>query len=259
MLGSFISLAENQSSIALLSWQRGNSLIGNPIGAHFSLDLLHMTRTANPHADMLLLLQSQQVLDSNPAYAKRLQEIGVSVHFRENLTSPGSRSAKYARLHAAANFQGMPDMESRFCEWADLALLYKLDRVLTLDSDAAAFEDVNQVFLNYTEDIISPCSQCSQVVLWRTSALSHFCDAYIEYVSDLLGGNNTFHQFYGTGTYFNDMAFLNIYVHERWLKVNNESYAFLTENASVSPRNPNPRAWDLGHDLSYCLRSEQDI
>lgn len=141
---------------------------------------------------------------------------------------------------------GSGDMQSRFCEWADLALFLKLDRVLTLDGDAAAFLDVEEVFKSYTEDIVSPCSMCSQVVLWKTKALSHFCDALIQYSSDVSTNkySKAMHELHGSQRgFFNDMLFLHVYTHDRWIRENKETFAFLTENASIASRNPNPRGW----------------
>ena len=214
--------------------------------AIFSIDLLRLTRSANAHAKMFVVLEGKHILDTYPDYARQLNEIHVSVHYQVDLAGPSSRSNLYAKLHAAANHSDHPpDMETRYCEWADLALMHNLDRVLTLDADVAVFQDVDEVFHNYTEDIISPCSQCSQVVLWKTSALSHHCDAYIEYMLDIVKGNRILNDFYGLGSglYFGDMLFLHIYTHERWVRENNETFVFLTENNSRSARNPNPMAW----------------
>jgi hypothetical protein len=156
-------------------------------------------------------------------------------------------------LHAKFGMKGAGDvMFSRFCLWADLAKDEGLERVLAVDSDIALFDDVQKVFAPFQEDVVTPCSTCSQISLWNAKALDMFCDSMLAFLTlppgqvfDLLLKYHAIRAPHEGGPphlHFTDMDFLRIFLEEN-LGGHNLKWVDLTASAEPSPRIPLPGVW----------------
>jgi hypothetical protein len=132
-----------------------------------------MSRLLSPNGSFYLLVD-RNVVDAY--YSNALRNLNVHIRYREHYRE---RAAKYERLHR--HMRHPPEMLSRFCELADLAKRESFSRVLSLDADVALLDDVDSLFRDVIEDLVTPCDTCSQVVLWRPSALDRFCDGLLRF------------------------------------------------------------------------------
>jgi hypothetical protein len=249
--------------IAIFGWQLNNTLMNVTkecdvnggsdcaIGTTpFSLDLLRITRLFNPVSQTkFFVLLDEDYLEKEPYYAQQLHRAQVELRPRSQYRQVGSRALAYEALHVKFGVHHSAQMESRFCEWADLAKAEGLDRVITIDSDVALYDDVDAIFKAFPEDIVTPCAACSQIVLWNTKALSNYCDGLIEFFlqpSDQLFKMSVKYQLVrcSGGDDFNDMTFLKIYLLDNFGR-HNMSYVDLT-SSPMDPRIPHPGMWTMG-------------
>jgi hypothetical protein len=179
-----------------------------------------------------------------------LKKLRIHSIYRHKYRKENSRALKYEALHTKVGGLHDPMMMSRFCEWSDAVLEYDFKRILTIDSDVALFENVNEAFQGFTEDVVSPCRACSQVVLWTQKSLSNFCDAHIEYLSLESRERIQFYEKYGDPssieqqTRWNDMRMLEAFMLEKRFNQGLSSVSQTDERPSE--RNPLPFVWLAG-------------
>ena len=178
-----------------------------------SLDAMRITAAFN-QADGVHLLTPIWRLQNNTFLSQQLARANVHVVDRDQFRQPGSRAERYFSLHVGNGQKHPAEMEGRFCELADLAKAQRWDGILTLDSDEVLFSNANDLLRGFTEDVLAPCDECSQVVRWRTSALDRFCDALLEYWTHTPQERKRVNAFAekNSEVYFNDMQFLAIFV-----------------------------------------------
>jgi len=125
--------------------------------------------------------------------------------------------------------------------------------VLTLDTDEVLFSNANDLLRPFTEDVLTPCDECSQVVRWRRTALDRFCDAFVEY------WGHTKEERKRLGTFaqpnpeenklFNDMTFLAIFL-------KSGRYGAVTQRANATLLSPfYPNTWLGGFGLEVAFGS----
>lgn len=245
----------SDSNITVLLWQRGlmaadpaceRSLQEKCNEVMFPLDFLRISKLFNPRANFVMLVDD--TLDESPhAYFNtEVAKLHVTLVSRATYRSENSRSSVYARLHSENGVKHDADMMARFCEWSDLTAEHGFKRVLTIDSDVALFADVNKVYSEFTEDVVTPCASCSQVVLWRPGALSAFCDAHIEYLALKGEVRSRIHERFGDVGRWNDMEMLLAFIYEqRWAR--QLGFTVVTQlDERATQRNPHPVAWIAG-------------
>ncbi|KAG2483136.1 hypothetical protein HYH03_017982 [Edaphochlamys debaryana] len=177
-----------------------------------ALDLLRVSRLFNP-TTRFYLLADLGVVEKNAYHQGQLAKLNLQIRNSTGLRGPGSRAAQYDALHYQnANELHPPEMLSRFCEMADLAKAEGLERILTVDADQGLFTDVYKAFQLYQEDIVTPCYQCSQIVLWSTKALDAYCDGLLTFWRLNETDRQELFTKYRTERDFNDMHFLDIFI-----------------------------------------------
>jgi len=243
------------TGVPIIMWQRGDTLMHASTAcenhtssecdsASFSLDLIKITRKHNPTQDIYLMAE-QKALDSHPYYKRSLQKLNVIVINRDNFVGNLSRSAVYTKAHLDQGHHWQPDMMSRFCEISDAVNDLKLSRVFLIDSDVGIFHDIEQIFQAYDEDIVTPCEWCSQVAAYSARALSAFCDAHIEFLTE--DRNDALRK---SVPEFNDMVMLRLFLRGHWQQEHGLRFAILQEE-QPSARNPFPFVWIAATSVQF--------
>mmetsp|Transcript_6401 Transcript_6401/g.12810 ORF Transcript_6401/g.12810 Transcript_6401/m.12810 type:complete len:288 (+) Transcript_6401:313-1176(+) len=203
-------------------------------------------------ADGVHLLTSRWRVQNNTFLNEQLARAKVHVVDRDQFRQPGSRAAQYFSLHVGNGQKHPAEMESRFCELADLAKAQRWAGVLTLDSDEVLFSNANDLLRGFTEDVLTPCDECSQVVRWRTSALDRFCDALLDYWTHTPQERKRLDAF-ATPTserLFNDMQFLAIF-----LKSGRYGHVSRRANARLLSHHNYGSEWQAGEALPIAFGS----
>jgi hypothetical protein len=248
----------NSSGITVLLWQRGlmeasraceRLLTSKCKRSMFPVDFLRISRLFNPNTTFVLLVDKAE-LESKPYFAAEMKKLSVQIIYREHYRRNTSRALRYEDIHTRVG--GIHDkmMMSRFCEWSDVVSKHGFKRILTIDSDVALFQNVDEAFRSFSEDIVSPCKSCSQVVLWRPKALSNFCDAHIDYLSLNDKSRTMLYEKYGDPSSldeqkrWNDMRMLEAFMLEKQFNYGFSSISLSDERPNA--RNPLPFVWLAG-------------
>jgi len=217
-----------------------------------SLDAMRITAAYN-RADGVHLLTDVARVQNNSHFRNELERAGIEVVNRAPFKRAGSRASQYFAMHLREGQKHPAEMESRFCEFADLAKARGWEGVLTLDTDEVLFSNANDLLRHFTEDVLTPCDECSQVVRWRRAALDRFCDAFVTY----WGHTKEERKQLGTlaqpnpeeNKSFNDMTFLAIFL-------KSGRYGAVTQRANATLLSPfYPSTWLGGFGLEKVFGS----
>jgi len=240
------SLAEYKG-FSLFMWQREDTLMQASEECdvvlsdvcdkiQHSLDLMKITRLHNPALQMNIMLETSY-LKKNTYFEANLQALDINIIPREKYVAPVSRSVRYKQIHQESGQPYPADMLTRFCEISDAANELNLRRVLLIDSDVGLFADILDVFKDYPEDVVTPCSWCSQFVLFSSEVLSNFCDAQLQFLTE-----KQYAHLRQKKPVIDDMAMLGLFLTEDWQKEQRFTYITL-QDETPSLRNLNPAKW----------------
>ena len=116
------------------------------------------------------------------------------------------------------------------------------------------FAELRRAFAPFPEDVVAPCAQCSQDTLWSVAALERFCDGLVQFwLQDPRAISQLFSRFRVDRNSFNDMNFLDIFVHGP----SERPRSRLLAHARPSAHYPRPRVWLPATSLLALARQSQ--